>query len=115
MRTIGGLAPAENDCSAEIDIITRTHGIRFVVQDMGNGVDRLVDASLIPRREAIDERDHDGREKISHPYPKRINDMRFDAWRSLGVSTGLIPTFRCEGWVRAIDERTYEVVSYRVL
>lgn len=67
------------------DSVARTHGVRFVVRDMGNGVLRLESSVLDPigylRRDAM----RHGRYRIEPPCPDWMMDMVHAAVCAAGV------------------------------
>lgn len=89
-----------------------TRALRVVVRDMGNGVDRIELAEYIDMDAARSERSLPGRTPVSLPYPDRLLDICKSAARTTGECIdciGCIPT----GHIRAIDERTMEIIIWR--
>lgn len=82
---------------------------RVVIRDMGNGVDRIEMAELVPLEAAKDEARLPDRSPILIHSSPRILDA---------CSMASPPSFPCSdcvqsGCVRAIDEYTIEVIAWR--
>lgn len=87
--------------------------LRFVVRDMGNGVDRILSAEIVPGTKVLMEEAHADRIRLAHHYPTRISELCVEAWAAMGILPELSRSFAGDAWVMALDDHTVEVVSYR--
>lgn len=92
--------------------VARTHALRFVVRDMGNRVDRIEHASLVPLEDARIEAGLHGWHPIAYPYPDRFYDAGVAACWMLDIDVSGMNKFIISAVVRVIDERTIELLSY---
>ena len=83
--------------------------MRFVVLDMGNGVDRLLDSELITISAAFKQARIHGSFSIDCP-PPRFFDLATEALVNMGFDRREIT--HMTAYARAIDERTTEIVVW---
>lgn len=107
-----GRSRGDSDDGADATALTLTHAVRMVVQDMGNGVDRVVHASFIPLEDAHVEAKMDGREPMMFPYPERFRGLLRDSVRAMGMCPVNKEGMVLEAFARCIDERTIEIVTW---
>ena len=106
-------AGAQCDKSAW-DVLAVTHGIRFVVQDMGNGVRRVRSPQLLPIEEAKAEAAMPGRVPVHFPPPIWLIDLGFTALESIGIPVDRNNRARTPMiFARDIDDTTVELVCWR--
>lgn len=87
--------------------------LRFVMQCQGNGVDRLLSVSLARPAEAVIESQMLDRMPLAYPYSDRFLDLAYEAMALLGLDRRSIRPENLSASVRAIDERTLEVIAWR--
>jgi hypothetical protein len=104
-KAIGSLEPLH-------DALCLTHALKLIVRNMGNGVDRLLHASVITLAEARIEAALDGREPMCFPYPERFFEMGGAALVLLGIAPSMACSTVCEACVRMLDDNTVEIVSW---
>lgn len=88
------------------------HAIKFIVQDMGNGVDRVVSASLIPVDEAEVEATHQDWVPLNSPHPARYFSLGAAAAASLGADPSGATPYDCTGFVRTLSDRMVEIICW---
>lgn len=67
------------------DAVARTHGIRFTVRDMGNGVLRCERPFLDPLGYILKDAERHGRYRMEDNFPEWMLDMVDAAVRTVGV------------------------------
>lgn len=67
------------------DSVARTHGIRFTVRDMGNGVLRLERPILDPLEFIVRDAERHGRYRMEQAFPEWMLDMVDQSVRAIGV------------------------------
>lgn len=87
--------------------------LKFAIQCQGNGVDRLLFASLVPSADAVLESKMADRLPLAFPYSDRFVDLAGEAMAALGIDLRSISPLNMQASVRAIDERTLEVIAWR--
>lgn len=96
------------------DVLAVTHGIRFVVQDRGNGVRRVLSPALLPIGDAKAEAAMPGRAPVNFPPPTWITDLAFTALESMGIPVDRNNRARTPMiYARDIDDYTIELVCWR--
>ncbi len=96
----------------ERPVVLLSSALRYVVRDVGNGVDRLEAYELIPIDQALVETSLPDRTEIYFEPNDRLDDFGKLAFSSLGFecdgdSAGLLKVF-----ARPIDERTLEITLW---
>lgn len=69
------------------EVLAKSCALRFVAQDMGNGVRRLLSSELVPLDQAKAEATHSGRQALQLPPPEWLVDLSFSALESMGIDT----------------------------
>jgi hypothetical protein len=85
------------------------------IRDMGNGVDRIEDASRIPFDEAIAGADGLGCEPLPQPTPARIKDAVVTALGAIGVTAPTFPEMLIEGYSKVATDRAIDFVAWMAL
>jgi hypothetical protein len=91
---------------------THTHGLRFRMRDMGNGVQRIEAADLLPIEQSKDEAERGEWMKLALPFPQTINDMLWACVEHLGLhdrNRKWVPT----AYVRALSGQCVEALVWR--
>lgn len=98
------------------DSISLTHGIRYVVRDMGNGVHRVLSSEMVPLDALKAEANTGGRYHVPFPPPSWLRDIGIAALEATGVEPSPTPRNRIavEVFIRPIDDDTIEVIGWRV-
>ena len=101
-----------NAVRSERPVVLLSSALRFVVRDLGNGVDRLESYELIPLDQARIETSLPDRTEIYFTQDCRLDDMGKLAFTSMGFDcdrdcAGLLKVF-----ARPIDDRTLELTLW---
>lgn len=98
------------------DSISLTHGIRYVVRHMGNGVHRILSSEMVPLEELRAEAKTGGRYQVPFPPPSWMRDIGVAALEAIGIEPSPIQRNRVtvEAFIRPIDDATIEVIGWRV-
>lgn len=108
--------PAAYESPTNEDVLGSTHGIRYVVRNMGNGVYRMLSCGLDPIEDLKEEARTGGRYHVPFPPPSWLRDVGVEALRSLGVEPSHMDRNRIvvDAYSRAIDDVTIEVIGWRL-
>lgn len=96
------------------DFVARTHGVRFTVTDMGNGVLRVEHALLDPIDFLERDAERHGRYRMDFPFP----GWMLDAVTSAVVTVGVYPCplenkLSSLAYARPIRDRVIEIIGWR--
>lgn len=108
--------PAASESPTSEDVLASTHGIRYVVRHMGNGVYRLLSCGLDPIEALKEEARTGGRYHLPFPPPSWLRDVGVAALESIGIKPSEMDRNRIvvDAYVRPIDDETIEVIGWRL-
>lgn len=92
--------------------ITPDYALRYIVRDMGNGVDRIDSASLLPLEQALTEASLPDRRKILLEPGHRLTTLTDYVISDLGYVTDQSRHCILDGVARTIDDYTIEVLCW---
>lgn len=96
--------------SAVTTPLWETHGVRFVVREMGNRVARLESQELITIQDARTLSQVQGSAECSYPAPDWIRDLVCEAAERIGLA-GWLSACQIAAHARSIDDTCLEVVA----
>jgi hypothetical protein len=86
--------------------------MRYVVQQLPNGVDRLVSAALLDVPDAIAESKLSDREPLAFPHPPRLVDVGLMAAATFGYCPEELQHWICGACVRPLADDMIEVLVW---
>lgn len=96
------------------DSVARTHGIRFIVREMGNGVFRMESSVLDPLAYIQKDALRHGRYLIEPPFQDWMMDMVDAAIRNVGVDPcPVLHRTPSLAYARMIGENRYQFLGWR--
>lgn len=96
------------------DSVARTHGIRFTVRDMGNGVLRLEQPILDPMGFIVRDAEKHGRYRLDQTFPEWMLDLVDQAVRAVGVDP-CPPEHRVQSiaYIRPLEDGLTQILGWR--
>lgn len=95
-------------------VILHAHALSMVVLELGNGVDRIEAAVLLPLLLARCRARLPGSVLLASPLSARLADLVASALPVLGLPASLMDSCRVRGCAHALAERKFELTAWLV-
>lgn len=94
--------------SRDARVVLLTNALVMVVREMGNGVDRVESARVVPLEHVLPQRQLLDQQEIDLVHNPRLTDLAREAMRSMGYYS-TCTSYVADGFVRFVADDVFEV------